>query len=86
MVVTVLNTSKKAVKKSKNVPSLISVLTEKFQFYGYDIIDMKNVYPYNERKTAAYGVKDRRNGNIIAIYSTLQRLKAYLNELTGGVN
>ncbi|NJN13060.1 MAG: hypothetical protein HC815_36115 [Richelia sp. RM1_1_1] len=33
-------------------------------FYGFDLKDMSNIYPYSNRKKQTIGISDRRSGEI----------------------
>ncbi|NJM23808.1 MAG: hypothetical protein HC907_37010 [Richelia sp. SM1_7_0] len=38
-------------------------------FYGFDLKDVSNIYPYSERKGQTIGISDRRTGYDVATYS-----------------
>lgn len=46
-----------------------SELQELANYYGYDLQDMTNQPPYNQRKGKTVGICDRRTGLVIATYA-----------------
>lgn len=59
--------------------SKLPEMTELANYYGYDLIDISDRYPYTERRGKTYGLYDRRQPKILACaYSTLPQIKQYL--------
>lgn len=48
--------------------SRLSNLKEIASYYGFDVNDVSNQYPYSERSGITYGIFDRRTNQMTASY------------------
>lgn len=49
--------------------------------YGYDLVDVSQRYPYNQRKRPALALVDRRDKTYACVYSTKEQIKKFLDKL-----
>ena len=52
-------------------------------FYGFDLEDISDRPPYNNRKSETIGLSDRRTGKIVCVYAlkNLSKIHEFLSDL-----
>ena len=50
-------------------------------YYGFDIIDVSNLFPYNQRKGKTYALKDRRSKEFACTYSCKKQIYEHIVKL-----
>jgi hypothetical protein len=46
----------------------IQALKEKVSFYGFDLVELSDRFPYNQRTTRTFGLIDRRLDCLVCAY------------------
>lgn len=55
-------------------------LVSKLNHYGYDLLDVRDKPGYEDRKSGAWAVMDRRTGRYACVYVTKKQVEEWLNE------
>ena len=55
-------------------------LVKMLNHYGYDLLDVRDRPGYEDRKSGAWAVIDRRDGKFACVYATKKQIEQWLNE------